>query len=473
MKITFYGGARTVTGANYLLEHGHTKILVDCGLNQGTRYAEELNYGQFKYNPAEIKYVFITHSHIDHIGRLPKLYKDGFRGKVYTTTATRDLMAVALPDNLNKILDEAKEMGHEPLFIQEDLDGLMSLVEGVFYDEPIELEGITAIFHDAGHILGSAIVEIQWRTNYQLPITNYQAREENLSGTRKIFFSGDLGNPPTPLLRPTEKIKNADYIVIESAYGDRVHEGRKERRSKLISVIEDTIKRSGVLMIPSFAVERTQELLHELNGLFNENKIPRVPVFVDSPLANKMTAVYQKHREYFNKETAYLIGSGDDVFNFPGLKLTTAVEESKAINNVPAPKIIIAGSGMSQGGRILHHEMRYLPDTNSTILFVGYQVDGSLGRRIQRGEKEVRIMGQTVPVKCHIENLSAYSAHADQLSLIKWVGGSTVQGGGAGNLKKVFVVQGEDESARTLANLIHEKYGIEAVAPVEGESFEL
>lgn len=226
-------------------------------------------------------------------------------------------------------------------------------------------------------------------------------------------------------------------------------------------------------MVPSFAIERTQELLFELNNLFNDKKIPRVPIFVDSPLANKMTAVYQKHPEYFNKKTAYLISSGDDVFNFSGLKLTSTTEESKKINDVPPPKIIIAGSGMSQGGRILHHELRYLSDPKSTILFVGYQVDGSLGRQIQKGDKEVRIMGQKIEVKCNIENLPSYSAHADQPGLLKWVGGSTLKGGGLGNLKKVFVVQGEDESARTLANLIREKYNIEAMAPTEGEVFEL
>ena len=469
MKIIFHGGARSVTGANYLLEHNGIKILVDCGLNQGSKYAEDLNYQPFKYEPAEIKYVFVTHSHIDHIGRLPKLYKDGFRGKVYTTTATRDMMAVALPDNMRRIGEEAKEMGHEPLFKQEDLDGLMLLVEGVNYNELIELEGIVAVFHDAGHILGSAIVEIRWDINFKsLPTTNYK-----LQTIRKVYFSGDLGNMPTPLLRPTDKITDADYIVIESAYGDRVHEGREERRQKLVSIIKSTVERGGVLMIPSFAVERTQELLYELNGLFNDKIIPRVPVFVDSPLAIKMTGVYKKHPEYFNKETMYLIESGDDIFNFPGLQMTPTADESKKINDVPAPKIIIAGSGMSQGGRILHHEIRYLPDSASTILFVGYQVDGSLGRRIQGGDKEVRIMGQIVPVRCNIENLSAYSAHADQPGLLKWVGASTTDEGGAGSLKKVFVVQGEEESAKTLANLIREKYGIDAVAPRESEEFKL
>lgn len=481
MTITFYGGARAVTGANYLLEHNGINMLVDCGLNQGGKYAEDLNYQAFKYDPADIKYVFITHSHIDHIGRLPKLFKDGFRGQVYTTSATRDLMAVALPDNMKQISEEAKNMGHEPLFKQEDLDGLMSLVEGVDYGQQIELEGMSVIFHDAGHILGAAIVEIQWSRNSQLATHNFQqtldsearVSSSKMQDTRKIYFSGDLGNPPTPLLRVTEKVIDADYIVVESAYGDRVHEGREERREKLISIIESTIKRDGVLMIPSFAVERTQELLYELNGLFNEKKIPRVPVFVDSPLAIKMTGVYKMHPEYFNKETAYLIKSGDDIFNFPGLKMTATSDESKKINEVPSPKIIIAGSGMSQGGRILHHEIRYLPDPNSTILFVGYQVDGSLGRRIQKGDKDVHIMGQIVPVNCRIENLSAYSAHADQPALLKWVGGSTSDEGGEGHLKKVFVVQGEEESSKTLANLIREKYNVDAIAPIEEDRLRL
>lgn len=457
MKLIFYGGARTVTGSNYLLDTGAIKMLVDCGLNQGTKYAEDLNYEPFKYNPAEIKYVFITHSHIDHIGRLPKLYRDGFRGRVYTTTATRDLMAVALPDNMRQIHDEAKDASHLPLFEQKDVDGLMALVEGVEYGQALKLEDeLIVVFHDAGHILGSATIEIR-------------------SADQAVWFSGDLGNPPTPLLRPTEPISQADYVIIESAYGNRVHENKKERLNKLTSVIEETIKRGGVLMIPSFAIERTQELLFQLNELFNNKKIPRVPVFIDSPLAIKMTAVYRKHPEYFNKEAIYLINSGDDIFNFPGLRMTSSTEESKAINEVPPPKIIIAGSGMSQGGRIIHHEIRYLADPQSTILFIGYQVDGSLGRRIQRGDKEVRIMGQTVPVNCRTESISSYSAHADQPGLIRWLATATAtaSAGGRTKPKQVFVVQGEDESARTLANLIHEQLGIPALAPTEGQMFKL
>lgn len=487
MKLTFYGGAHSVTGANYMLAlqnfgkqslgrldsktvnpvrskaglqasqiSNGVKMLVDCGLNQGTKYAEDLNYQSFNYRPEEIYCALVTHSHIDHVGRLPKLYKDGFRGTVYTTAATRDLMAVALPDNMKQVQREAEENGHDPLFGQKDLDGLLSLVRGVDYYEQIDLgSGIGAVFHDAGHILGSSIIEIQWG----------KGRD-----SKKIFFSGDLGNPPTPLLRPTDGIGDADYIVVESAYGDRVHEARVQRRGKLISVIEDTVKRKGVLMIPSFAIERTQELLFELNELFNNSRIPQVPVFIDSPLAIKMTAVYKKHPECFNKEAVYLIESGDDVFNFPGLKMAVTTEESKMINEIPSPKIIIAGSGMSQGGRILHHEVRYLPDPKSTILFVSYQVDGSLGRRIQKGEKEVKILGQSVPVNCHVENLSGYSAHADQPGLLKWIASSKQEDK---KPTEVFVVQGEEAAAKTLANLVHDNLGINAIAPAEGESFEL
>jgi len=451
MKLSFYGGARVVTGANYLLEHKALKILVDCGLSQGSEYASEQNYQPFEYDPKSINYVFITHSHIDHVGRLPKLYKDGFRGKVYVTTGTADLMEVALPDNMSQLAREADEHNRRPLFEQKDLDGIMGLVKAVDYGEPIKLnDSVEAVLHDAGHVLGSAIVEIGWQG-------------------KKVFFSGDLGNPPTPLLRPTEFIHDADYVIVESAYGDRIHEDRSERKNKLAETIITTINRKGVLMIPSFALERTQELLYELNELHNGKKIPDVPVYIDSPLAIKLTAVYARHSEYFNKEARYIINSGDDVFHFPGIRMTLTPDESKRINHVPPPKVIVAGSGMSQGGRIIHHEQRYLSDPNSTIMFVGYQVDGSRGRRIQRGEKEVTIFGEKVPVRCHVVTLSGYSAHADQPALLHWIDEAKK----GGKLKKVFTVQGEENSAKTLAELIRERLLVDAYAPKEGESVEL
>ncbi len=441
-----------VTGANYLVGG---RVVVDCGLRQGSQYADEMNYHPFPYDPKTIDVVLITHSHTDHVGRLPKLYRDGFRGKVYATEASVDLMAVSLPDNMHHIMREAEEQGRQPLFDERDLDGVMKLVHGVAYGATLDLGGgMNVRFHDAGHVLGSAIVEIRW---------------DGSEGKGNIFFSGDLGNSPTPLLKTTEFIHDAKYVVVESAYGDRVHEDRAGRKDKLVKVITETMARGGVLMIPSFALERTQELLFELNDLLAKKKIPPVPVFIDSPLAIRLTEVYRKHVHDFNKQAIDLVQGGDDVFAFPGLRVTMTADESKRINNVPAPKIIIAGSGMSQGGRILHHEQRYLSDPNSTILFAGYQVDGSLGRTIQRGINDVVIFGERIPVRCHVETLSGYSAHADQPTLLNWVAQSNTKG----SLKKVFVVQGEENAAKTLANLIRERVGVSAVAPHEGEGFEL
>ena len=262
---------------------------------------------------------------------------------------------------------------------------------------------------------------------------------------------------------------DADYVVIESAYGSRTHEDKIERKNILQKVIIETIQRGGVLMIPSFAIERTQELLYELNGLINDKKIPEIPIFVDSPLAIKMTEVYRKHSDYFNKKTKYIINSGDDIFHFPGLKFTRTAEESKKINDVPSPKIIIAGSGMSTGGRILHHERRYLPDPNSTILFIGYQVKGSLGRRILDEEKEVKIFGEKVAINCKVEAIGGYSAHADSEGLLEWVKAAN----GEGKLKKVFVVQGEEESSLALARKIERALDVDAIVPNQGESFVL
>ena len=440
-----------MTGANYLLENGGFKMLVDCGLNQGSKYAEDMNYEKFAYNPAEIKFVFITHSHTDHIGRLPKLFKEGFRGKVYASKPTIDMIWKALPDNLKIMIEEAEREGREPIWGLKDLEGVMALAEGFDYEVPIDLGGgIKAILHDAGHILGSAIVEIDF-------------------DNKKIYFTGDLGNPPTPLLQPPYFPTDADYAVVESAYGSRIHEDRASRKILLENVIKETMSKGGTLMIPSFAMERTQELLYELNQLINHNQIPRVPIFVDSPLATNLTEVYRKYPNYFNKTAHHIIESGDDIFNFPGLIFTRTVDESKAINKVKPPKIIIAGSGMSTGGRILHHEMRYLPDQNSAILFVGYQVVGSLGRRILDGEKEVKIFGEKVSVNCQIRAIGGYSAHADQAMLLKWL--ASVASGG--KLKKTFLVQGEEDSSSILAEKAKTDLGINTIVPNQGDSFEI
>src|SRR3989344_5907849 len=460
MKITFYGGAMSVTGANYLLDFGSKKILVDCGLFQGSKYTEELNYADFKYNSKTIDFVFLTHSHTDHIGRLPKLYKNGFRGKVFTTPPTEDLVVRAFPDNWRLIAEEAKRDKHEPLYEIGDIEAVVGLIEGVGYHQKIEIsEDITATFLNAGHILGSAILCFEYKENGE---------------TRKIYFTGDLGNSPSLLLPDKEFVEDADYVVVESAYGSRVHEDVDQRSQIFGEVVKHIISSRGTLMIPSFAIERTQEMLFEINKLLNTGVISKLPVFIDSPLAVKMTEVYSKYPDYLKKEAQKF---GGNIFSFPGLRQTETAADSKKINDVPPPKVIIAGSGMSNGGRILHHERRYLSDPNSAIVFVGYQVEGSLGRKIldgstvspRVGQPEVNIFGEFVPVKCLVEGIGAYSAHADQPALVEWVS----QANKENKLKKVFIVQGEEESAKALAGQIESKEKIEVVIPSQNQTFEL
>lgn len=455
MKLHFFGATRIVTGSSYLLENKNTKILIDCGILQGTRYIEEKNYEDFPFKPKEIDFLLVTHAHLDHIGRIPKLYKDGFRGKILATRPTKDFAQLMLEDSLEIMKKEAKNLGREPLFTVTDIEESLKLMEGIDYGQKIDLtQGVVCQFRDAGHILGSAIIEL-W-----FPSTG--------SGqAKKIVFSGDLGNPPVPLLKPTEFIDKADYIVIESTYGDRDHEAKKHRQDILENTIEDAVTKGGTLMIPAFALERTQELLYELNELVENHRIPQVPVFVDSPLAIKSLEIYKKYPDYYNKKATYLIKSGDDLFKFPGLIFTETVEESKRINDVKPPKIIIAGSGMSTGGRILHHEIRYLPDPNSCLLIISYQVAGSLGRRVLDGEKEVKIFNETVPVRAEVKAVGGYSAHADQQELYNWLVRFEEPA------KRIFVVHGEEGPALALVQLIRDHLGIDASAPMLNDVVEL
>lgn len=450
MILSFHGGARTVTGANYLLDTGTKKILVDCGLFQGCRFCEERNRDSFPYDPREIDAVVLTHAHIDHSGRLPKLLKEGFQGKIFSTPPTRDLAELMLHDSADVMRHEIKDVGGGTLFEEKDVGRTINAFEGVEYGEEVDLgRGNKLVLRDAGHILGSSIVEI-------------------ISGGKNVIFSGDLGNPPTPFLRPTEFVEKADWVVLESTYGDRIHEDKTVRKQIFEDVIEETIANGGVLMVPAFALERTQELLYELNELVENRRIPRVPIFIDSPLAIRATEVYKKYQErYFNKEASRLIASGDELFHFPGLTFTKAVRESKAINDVPSPKIIIAGSGMSNGGRILHHERRYLSDPKSTILFIGYQAAGTLGRRIFDGEKEVTIFREQIPVRSRVKAIGGYSAHADQGTLIAWI--TSIQK----PIKKVFAVQGEEGPALALVQKIRDTLGVDADAPMLGDNINL
>ncbi|MBI1755183.1 MBL fold metallo-hydrolase [Candidatus Azambacteria bacterium] len=453
MKLTFCGGAQSVTGACYLLETEHTKLLVDCGMFQGSRFAESLNYDPFPFDPKTVQAVFITHAHIDHVGRLPKLYRDGFRGVIYATEPTIDFAREMLFDSERVIKHEARWEGIEPFYSAQDVAHVFSLTKPTPYGVMTELsQDVSYRLYEAEHILGSAMVELFVKQN---------------GATTKIVFSGDLGNSHAPLLRDMHKEKEADFAVIESTYGNKLHEVTRARKDTLEDIIEETIAKGGTLMIPSFAAERTQELLYELNELVEHGRIPRVPVFIDSPLAIKITQLYKKHVSFYDSEAATLVKSGDEIFNFPGLKFTPTVEDSKAINAVPPPKIILAGFGMSQGGRIVYHEKLYLSDPKNTLLIIGYQVKGSLGRRLLDGEQTVKIAGAQVQVRARVIQISGYSAHADQKKLMEWIEPMRL------SLKKLFVVQGEEESAQVLAQKVKDEFAVDAVVPRANDSFEL
>ncbi|MBI4992382.1 MAG: MBL fold metallo-hydrolase [Candidatus Harrisonbacteria bacterium] len=446
MKLTFHGGVKEVTGANYLLESGDTKILIDCGLAQGGSFSEKHNWGPFPYNPKDIDAVFPTHAHVDHTGRLPKLVKEGFRGKVYSTPPTRDFANLLLLDSEHVLMDEAERFKLPPLYGVREVEELMAKWEGVPYHQEISVGPMKVTLYNAGHILGSSIVLVE------------------VEG-KKIVFSGDLGNSPAPIIGPYDVLEEADYCIVESTYGDRIH--GELPQGAIEDVIEDTIKAGGVLMIPAFAMERTQKLLFDINELIENKRVPPVQVFLDSPLAIKVTDVYKKYKDYFDEATMNILRGDNMLFDFPGLKKALSTEESRAINEVRPPKVIIAGSGMSNGGRILHHEKRYFPDPNSTILFIGYQARGSLGRKIQEGVKTVKIHGEEVLVRCKAVSIHGYSAHADQRQLLSWLHPMRF------TLKKVFVVQGEDESSSAFVQRVINDLAVEAAIPEEGKPYEL
>jgi metallo-beta-lactamase family protein len=448
MQLTFYGGTGEATGSNYILESGGTKIMIDCGLHQGSHYADRENFEPFAYDPKEVTAVFITHSHLDHIGRLPSLVLAGFKGAIYSTHATRDFAELMLADSEHLLAKEAEREARPLLYRDDDIAKVTALWKGLKYHEPVEVGPFKVELYDAGHILGSAIIHVECEG-------------------KTIVFSGDLGNIPSPLIKPTEKIPAADYCLIESTYGDRVHEDISRRREMLQGAIDETFARGGVLMIPSFAMERTQDLLYHFHQLYEERKLPDEPIFLDSPLAIKLTELFKKHEDAFNDKAETLVKKGEEILTFPDLRVTLTTEQSKAINDIPAPKIIIAGSGMSNGGRILHHELRYLPDPKSEVVFVGYQAEGSMGRQLLEGATEVHIFGEGVPIRCHKIDIPGYSAHADQPHLLDWL--SSMKN----SLKKVFVVQGEQASSETLAHKIIDEFGIIAEVPHMNESVTL
>ncbi len=448
-RICFHGGVGSVTGANFLLDTGDETVLVDCGLVQEDRFSVESNCDPFPYDPASIDVLFVTHAHADHIGRIPKLVRDGFHGAIYSTVPTRDLAEVMLQDAYKVMRYEEERYGSACCFEEADIRAALALWKTHPYETPLTLpSGTSAIFTDAGHILGSAMVSI-------------------LRNGKKILFTGDIGNVPQPLLNPPVPVKDYDYLVMESVYGDRTHEDVAERTDLLRMYIEDTAHKQGTLIIPAFSLERTQGMLLEINNLVEGGIIPPIPVFLDSPLAISVTEVYRRHTAYLKDEVRKQIEAGDDIFDFPKLSFTKTVKDSQEIEEVRGAKIIIAGSGMSHGGRIIGHEQRYLEDPTTTLLLVGYQSMGSLGRILHDGAKRVRINGEEVRVRAKIARIQGYSGHADRDQLIDFVSR------GCDRVRRVFVTMGEERSALFLVQRLRDYLGVSAVAPEKGECIEI
>jgi metallo-beta-lactamase family protein len=447
-KITFCGGTGSVTGANFLLEIEGKKFLIDCGLTQGDKLDDAVNWEPFPYDPKEIEILFITHAHLDHLGRIPKLVNDGFRGKIYSTEPTKALAGPMLDDTMG-ILGKNRELGLDKIYTEENIKLTLSLWHGFTYHKKIKIsDNVEVTLLNAGHILGSMMVEFSYNG-------------------KKILFTGDLGNSPSMLLPDTDKVTDADYLIMESVYGDRNHESREDRRRLLEGVIEDNYKRKGTLIIPTFSLERSQELLFELNNLVENSRIPVMPIFLDSPLAIRLTDVFRQYKSYFNEDAQRAMSHDKYLFDFPGLHSTLKSEESKLIGQVANPKIVIAGSGMSTGGRIVHHERHYLPDPNNTVLLTGYQSVGTPGRLIREGLKSVRISGENVPVRAHVVTISGYSGHKDSDGLLGFV--EDMQD----SVKKIFVVMGEPKSSMFLVQKLRDNLGLEAFAPNVGDSVSL
>jgi len=448
MKLKFYGAAQEVTGSNHILEGDGVTLMVDCGFFQGVKVCDDKNNDPFPYDASKVDALFVTHAHLDHVGRIPKLMNEGFKGRIYSTPPTREIAKLMLEDTLNVIAREAKADEHEPLYREDAVKKAFEHWEAVPYDQDVIFkDDLRVRFRDAGHILGSAMIEMT-------------------HNGKKLIFSGDLGSSSV-LMPESALLENVDYMVMEAVYGDRVHTDLAERANRLKAVIEETIARGGSLVIPAFSIERTQDLIFEINEMVEGKKIPEIPVFIDSPLAIKVTKVFSENSPYFNKDIQDAMKGGDDIFKFPKLRFTERSQDSIAIKDVPNPKIIIAGSGMSNGGRVMHHERNYLPDPNSTLLLVGYQAVGTMGRALQEGAKSVRIFDEDIPVNAKVVTLQGYSAHKDMNALIEFV--TEMQE----SIKKLFVVHAELGAGLFFAQRVRDYLGVDARLPKSGEEVEI
>lgn len=472
MKITFLGAARTVTGSNILVETNNKKFLMDCGLFQGQQKEEMMNSDTFLFNPNEIDFVLLSHAHIDHSGRIPKLYVDGYRGPVYATKATCDLCGIMLPDSgyiqesemewLNRKRRREGKPELPPLYTYDDAINTLGLFENVAYDEMFQIDSnIRVRFRDAGHMLGSSIIEVWIKEN---------GKEQ------KIVFTGDLGNNDIPLLREHVDIDEADILITESTYGGKNHENKGSRALKFLNVVSETLEKGGNVIIPSFAVGRTQEILYEIQKTkqTDDEEIKRkfdevlnAKVYVDSPLATSATEVFLKNLDCLDEEVQQDLREGKKPLEFHGLRFTQSVDESKELNATANQSIIISASGMCEVGRIKHHLKHNLWRNDSTILFVGYQAVGTLGRKIVDGAKNVKLFGEEITVNANVKYIEAYSGHADQEALLKFIDKFTSKP------KQIYVVHGEEENALALAEAINNQFGIPVEVPNYGDVYEV
>ena len=466
MKLTFLGATRTVTGSCSLLEVGRTKILIDCGMFQGRAQEEAMNEQPLTVPPSEVDYVLLTHAHIDHSGRVPWLYVNGFEGEVLATKAATDLCGLLLPDSghiqefeiewKNRKRKRAGRKLLEPLYTHLQAQECMKLFRTVAYDDKIQLtDNITVRYRNSGHMLGSAFIEV-W------------VREDQKE--TKLVFTGDIGNRDIPILKDPEYIQETDYLIMESTYGDRIHQDRKNKAEKFLNIVLETLDRGGNVIIPSFAVGRTQEIIYEINKTltFPPEKVKKLmdaPVYLDSPLAISATEVYRNNLECYDEEARCYVENGDNPLDFPNLHFTRTADESKTLNKIAGGCIVISASGMCEAGRIKHHLKHNLWREKSTILFVGYQAEGTLGQRILDGAKKVKIFGEEISVNAQIESIDGYSGHADYVGLLDWIGKFEHKP------KRIFLVHGNEKAMTSLSEKIKDEYSIETIIPSREESF--
>ncbi len=498
IDIQFLGAVGTVTGSQFLVTAGDRRVLIDCGMFQGAPEEVRRNRIPFEFEPGELDAALLTHAHLDHCGRLPALVKGGYHGPIFATAGTTDLAEIvlrdaaklqqeaearwrrrhpdqaaahhaelrdeqamveageAMPDRLRAAEPTGATETRAALYDERDVDQTARQFRDVRYGEMVEVTpGVHATFHDAGHILGSAIIELRIS----------DGREETT-----VVFSGDLGRGNTPILRDPARLSHADHVVVESTYGDRDHADHEKAIEDLVQAVAEVAGGGGVMLVPAFAIGRTQELVWVLDDLVRDGRIPRLPLYLDSPMASRASDVYLRHTDYYDAETAALLRSGDSPLEYPGQAYTNSVEDSKAIRTAERPLIVVASSGMLTGGRIMHHLKDFLPDQACTLLFIGYQGEGTLGRHLQTGGRTARIDGQEIEVRCRIRTISGFSAHADEDELVAWLSGFTR---GDGAPQRAFVVHGDPGPAAALAERVRRELGLEADVPRYRETVRL